>query len=414
MSPLLLDHAAPSAEELVAHDPARSHLAIFTCSMAAHHILTQAGRHAADVLVGHSFGEIAALTAAGALTVEGGARVVAERDTAFEQCLPQPGGMLSVELSEPRTRHLLAALGCWRVEIAAVNAPTQTVVSGLHDDLAHVESVASAAGWGCRRVRAPYPFHHPMLLPVAEQFAKALAGIPFAPPRTRVYSPVAQVYYRPDDDLRAAVTAHLSQPVWFADAVRALHAEGVHIWVECGARSILTDLAARTIPGLAVWAPLRHRASAVSPLDAAAEEATHGDTSPIRPTTQPTAPQPQPRATPALDTNGHHLPVPAQPPVSEQQAAAVSLPPRDELVETLRREYAQALDYPEDVFTDDADLEADLGVDSLKQSEMFARLRRRYSLPAPGAGTRLSVYRTLPSVADGLLELAARDSVAAG
>ncbi|MEV7229750.1 phosphopantetheine-binding protein [Polymorphospora sp. NPDC051019] len=78
----------------------------------------------------------------------------------------------------------------------------------------------------------------------------------------------------------------------------------------------------------------------------------------------------------------------------------------------LRREYAEALDYPEDVFSDDADLDADLGVDSLKQVEMFARLRNRFGLPAPDADVRVTSFRTLPAVADGLVRLSSSRATA--
>jgi [acyl-carrier-protein] S-malonyltransferase len=392
VSPLLRDPTAPSAEELIAEDPARSNLAIFACSMALHQVLVAEQGMTFDVLLGHSFGEIAALTAAGVVSLEDGARLVAERDAAFEKYPPRPGGMLSLTLSESRTEHLLAAVGSFGAAVAAANAPAQTVVSGLDEDLAAIQSIAEAAGVSCTRVRAPYAFHNRALWTVAEEWRTRLAAIPFREPRTRVHSPIAQDYYGPGDDLREAVVSHLVRPVRFAETVRRLHAEGIGTFVECGARSILTDLVTQNLPGVSTQAPLRGRTTVTR---------TPAKTS----TESPRTPEPAP--TPRQDLPSEPVPSSPEPSLPKPPSTVDPLPPHPQLVELLRREYAQALDYPEDVFTDDADLEADLGVDSLKQVEMFSRLRRRFNLPAASEGVRATAYRTLPAIADGLTELAA-------
>jgi acyl transferase domain-containing protein/acyl carrier protein len=368
----LLEEDAPSGEELVNSDPARLHLAIFAASVAAYRVLTADSARRADVVAGHSLGEIAALTAAGAFTVADGARVVAERDVAFERRKPAEGGMLSLSLGLRRTEHLLAALGTWSVEIAAVNAPRQTVVSGPIDELTLIEVTSVPAGIGARWLQAPYPFHNHMLRDVAEEFAKGISRIPVKAPNIRVYSPIALEYHQADADLREAIVSHLVRPVRFSDALHALYADGVDEFVECGARGTLTGLVTDNLPSAGTHAPSRRRTSW-----------THATTE---------AP-----AVPAIEA-----PVGTQ----EEAVRGTVLPAGNELLELLRQEYADALGYPPDVFADDADLETDLGVDSLKQAEMFARFRKRFDLPAPSEGKRITAYRTLPAVANGLHELA--------
>ncbi|ONI78120.1 hypothetical protein ALI144C_31025 [Actinosynnema sp. ALI-1.44] len=377
ISSLLVEESADAADELARSDPARLDLAIFACSVAVHHVLLDSGR-TVDVLVGHSLGEIAALTAAGVFTVADGARVVAERAAAFTRRKPPDGGMISLGLDEARTAHLLAALATWRVEIAAVNAPTQTVVSGPTDELTAVEAATVAVGIPSRWLSAPYPFHNAMLEPVAAAFAQAVAGIPVRRPRTRVYSPIALRPYRADTDVLAELVSHLARPVRFAEAVRRLHADGVTAFVECGAGRVLTGLVTRGLSGVDTESPLtssmpRARSSAQQPAAVPVQ----------RPAAEkPTAPE-------------------------SPDSRTATMPAGDALLETLRQEYADALGYPAEVFVDEADLEADLGVDSLKQVEIFARLRKRFDLPAPPDGRQISAYRTLPAVANGLRELAA-------
>jgi acyl carrier protein len=66
----------------------------------------------------------------------------------------------------------------------------------------------------------------------------------------------------------------------------------------------------------------------------------------------------------------------------------------------LREMYAEALEYPVEAVTEDVELEAELGVDSVKQTELMARVLEHYGLPARRDGFRLAEYDTLGKVAD--------------
>jgi acyl carrier protein len=76
---------------------------------------------------------------------------------------------------------------------------------------------------------------------------------------------------------------------------------------------------------------------------------------------------------------------------------------RGEVAGRLRALYAEALEYPEEVFTDDVALERDLGIDSVKQTELLARGAELYGLPAQLADFRLSDYDTMGKVVDYVL-----------
>ena len=61
--------------------------------------------------------------------------------------------------------------------------------------------------------------------------------------------------------------------------------------------------------------------------------------------------------------------------------------------------YATTLEYPGAVSTEDVELEADLGVDSVKQTELLSRGADRYQLLARPRDFRLSDYSTMGRVA---------------
>ena len=82
---------------------------------------------------------------------------------------------------------------------------------------------------------------------------------------------------------------------------------------------------------------------------------------------------------------------------SPQRANALS---REQLFRELVSVYAQALEYPEDVFTEDVELEAELGIDSVKQTELLARVSEQYQLPPKPADFRLAAYNTMGKITD--------------
>ena len=65
--------------------------------------------------------------------------------------------------------------------------------------------------------------------------------------------------------------------------------------------------------------------------------------------------------------------LPAAPPKRRRQA--------DEIQEKVLEIVAEKTGYPKDMLDLDLDLEADLGVDTVKQAEMFAAIRETYNIP---------------------------------
>src|SRR6476646_3892920 len=72
--------------------------------------------------------------------------------------------------------------------------------------------------------------------------------------------------------------------------------------------------------------------------------------------------------------------------------------------------YAAALEYPEEVFSEGIELEAELGIDSVKQTELLARVTEKYGLPPRPADFRLSDYRTMGRIVDFIASAAPANS----
>jgi acyl carrier protein len=62
--------------------------------------------------------------------------------------------------------------------------------------------------------------------------------------------------------------------------------------------------------------------------------------------------------------------------------------------------YASWLEYPEEVVTEDVDLEAELGVDSVKQVALMAKVREKYGIERPPDNFRLERFSKLGALID--------------
>ncbi|MEV6823437.1 acyltransferase domain-containing protein [Amycolatopsis sp. NPDC051102] len=258
VSPKLLQTTAPSLQQLAESDPTTLHLAIFTASVVTFRLLADCGVRP-DLLLGHSFGDLTALTVSGAWSLGDGVRLVLRGDEALRRPSTPRGGMAALACGVRRARHLLGAVGERHLSVAADNSPGQVVVSGPDAALERLEAVASSFGVPVTRLRVPYPFHNPILARTEKDFSATVTTVPRRPPRVPVYSSLIDRYVAGSADVDRVLTGHLTTPVRFLDAVRRVHADGAGTFVECGPKGILTSLVAGDLPGVAVIAPLLRR-----------------------------------------------------------------------------------------------------------------------------------------------------------
>ncbi|MEV7012933.1 SDR family NAD(P)-dependent oxidoreductase [Streptosporangium sp. NPDC051022] len=189
-----------------------------------------------DALLGHSVGELAAAHVGGVLSLPDACLLVGARGRLM-QSLADDGAMVSIAAGEDVVRSWLAG----RADIAAVNGPAATVVSGEAGAVARIEEIAAGQGIRTRRLRVDRAFHSPLVDPVLDEFARIAGTVRFQPPRIPIVSNVT-------GELAPAMTAdywvrHIRQAVRFGDGVRTLLREGVRTFVELGPDGVLSALA---------------------------------------------------------------------------------------------------------------------------------------------------------------------------
>lgn len=195
---------------------------------------------------GHSLGEYTALVAAGALAFADAVRLVQTRGRLMQTAVAVgEGGMLAVVgLEADRVRATLAAVGP-DVAIAGYNTPEQTVVSGSRARLAQAADALLAQGARIIPLQVSAPFHSPLMQPVEQGLAAALASVQVTAPRFAVVSNVDAEGNSDPARVADLLLRQVVSPVRWVESVRWMVARGVTHMLELGPGQALRGMARR-------------------------------------------------------------------------------------------------------------------------------------------------------------------------
>ncbi|MGX1370255.1 acyl transferase domain-containing protein/NADP-dependent 3-hydroxy acid dehydrogenase YdfG/acyl carrier protein [Streptomyces canus] len=193
-----------------------------------------------DAVIGHSQGEIAAAHIAGALTLDDAARVVTLRSQAIGRHLAGLGGMMSLPIPLADAQDRIAEYD-GRIEIAAVNGPSSTIVAGDADALDDLYETAEEAGIRARRVPVDYASHTAHVERIEAELADLLHGLSPQAPQIPMYSTYKATWLDESTPLTGAYWYNnLRHQVRFADSVTALIDDGYRAFIEISAHPVLT------------------------------------------------------------------------------------------------------------------------------------------------------------------------------
>ncbi|PSB91648.1 ACP S-malonyltransferase [Candidatus Pandoraea novymonadis] len=207
------------------------------------------GGAAPAFVAGHSLGEYAALVASGVISFRDAVPLVRYRAQAMQDAvLVGQGGMAAVlGLDDDVVRQVcLVASAVGLVEPVNFNAPAQVVIAGERAGVDRACVLAKLAG-ARRALVLPVsaPFHSSLLKPSSDYLRDYLARLTFTTPKIPLINNVDVAIETDVDRIKDALVRQAASPVFWADSVQMLAANGVTHVVECGPGRVLTGLTKR-------------------------------------------------------------------------------------------------------------------------------------------------------------------------
>ncbi|WP_199743985.1 type I polyketide synthase [Verrucosispora sp. FIM060022] len=214
----------------------------------------------ADMVGGHSLGEITAAHVAGVLDLTDAVTLVAARARLLQD-LPPGGAMVAVAAPADQVQALLDEHDD-DVVIAAVNAPAAVTLAGPEPAVLAVAQRLATQGITTHRLAVSHAFHSPMTTPVLDPLHRVAATLTYREPTLPVVSNVTGDLATPglltDPDYWVR---QVRATVRFQDCVRALADTGATTFLEVGPAAVLTPAVAATLTdhtGVAVPAQTGH------------------------------------------------------------------------------------------------------------------------------------------------------------
>ena len=128
---------------------------------------------------GHSLGEYSAHVVAGTLSLEDALRLTRRRGELMQQAVPAGVGAMSAVMGDPLVVREVLAQTAGVAEIANLNAPTQTVISGERTAVEAAGAALKARGLKAIALKVSAPFHCSLMEPAKLGLAADLHAAPY-------------------------------------------------------------------------------------------------------------------------------------------------------------------------------------------------------------------------------------------
>lgn len=194
---------------------------------------------------GLSLGEWTALHRAGALTFEDTVRVLEARGRFMQEaCEERDGAMVSV--IGPTAEAMAPICAETGVEIANLNSPGQTVLSGERAAIEAAEKLAKEAGAKLTVIlKVAGAYHSSLMAPAARQLEALLKDVTIQTPTIPVVANVTGLPHGDPDAIRETMVRQVTASVRWIDGVEWIKQRGVTAYVECGPGRVLSGLIKR-------------------------------------------------------------------------------------------------------------------------------------------------------------------------
>ncbi len=203
-----------------------------------------------QMVAGHSLGEFSALTAAKAVSLEDGLRLVSARANAMQKaCELVPSTMAAVLGADDKLVEDICSSVPGIVVPANYNSAGQLVISGTFEAVSAACEQLKAAG--AKRVlplAVGGAFHSPIMEPARKELAEAIENTEFRKPVCPVYQNVDALPHTSPTEIKQNLILQLTSPVKWRQIVENMWNDGAREFTELGPGTVLQNLIRKIVP----------------------------------------------------------------------------------------------------------------------------------------------------------------------
>ncbi|KAI9643621.1 hypothetical protein NHQ30_008243 [Ciborinia camelliae] len=209
-----------------------------------------------SAMIGHSFGQLTALTVAGALSLEDGLKLVVGRAELVERLWTnEKGSMLAVEADRATILKLVDLTKgrgpAYEVEVACYNGPTSHVLVGTNLAITKAEEILKDETMEfmsvkARKLHVTHGYHSSLTDVLLSEYLEIAKSLKFNQAKIHVETCSQNAAWLvPSAEL---VVEHTRTGVYFGDAVeRIIRKFGSSTWLDIGCGSAITKMARRAL-----------------------------------------------------------------------------------------------------------------------------------------------------------------------
>lgn len=200
--------------------------------------------------IGHSLGEISALTAAGAMSFSDAVLYARKRGSLMQSAVCEKRGRAGIVVdTEVKALTKIVDTICAEhfVTISGYNSPRQFIVAGEQKALRLLDDAVEQEGgqfipFRMMPMKADAPYHTILMDYIKPDLEQALQRITFQRPKFNIWSTVTGEVIQPEDNIAEILGKQLITPVRWMQVLEKVHKEGAECFVDIGPNEINRNL----------------------------------------------------------------------------------------------------------------------------------------------------------------------------
>ena len=243
---IFIDSSDPAAVNQAQFDLMQTEItqpAMLTMDEALRRLLAQFGFRP-DMVMGHSLGEYAALTAAGVMPFAECLEAAAARGSEMSQVKVEDNGKMAAVLAPIEVvEATLQEVGGYVVP-ANINSRSQCVIGGASQAVEAAVGLFESRGYRAMQLPVSHAFHTSIVAPASAPLRQMLDRLHFTPPTLPLVANLTGDFYPTEvEAIKDVLQAQVASPVQWVKGLETLYNAGVRTFLEVGPKRALRGFA---------------------------------------------------------------------------------------------------------------------------------------------------------------------------